>query len=214
MAVCLPQTCLVHIIDDDQDFRRSLAWTLRSVNYEVQTHASAKEFLSALDPKLPCCALVDLLLPGMTGLKLCQELIVMKASCSFVVISGHGDLPSVVELMKMGAVDFLEKPCSRQTLLDAVYRATDFAIRRHQEILEQEAAMERLSTLSPREQEVFDKLAAGLVTKQIASQLGISPKTVDVHRSKIMQKLDIQSPTELAYLVYLRLRRERQGSWN
>ncbi|MBX3414250.1 MAG: response regulator transcription factor [Pirellulales bacterium] len=184
-----------------------MKWLLMSIGYEVQTCATARELLDALNPSDPSCVLVDLLLPGMSGLALCQELIASQAACSLVMISGHGDVSSAVEAVKAGVVDFLEKPCSRQRLLDTVHLALTLAANRKQELLEEKDASERLNQLSAREMEVFDGMASGLVTKEIAVRLGISPKTVDVHRHKIAQKLRIDSPTQLGHLIALQKRR-------
>lgn len=197
----------VYIVDDDVSLRDSMKWLLSSIGYEVETCASARELLDTLDPDDPSCVLVDLLLPGMSGLALCQELLASKAACSLVMISGHGDVTSAVEAVKAGVVDFLEKPCSRQRLLDAVHLALARASDRHQELREENDAAGRIKQLSSREMEVFDGMAAGLVTKEIAARLGISPKTVDVHRHKIAQKLRIDSPTQLGHLIALQKRR-------
>lgn len=116
MIVTRSGTRCVHIVDDDFDLRSSLQQMLSEMHYEVHSHATARDFLDRLDKAGPCCAIVDVLLPDMTGLALCRELVMIHACCPFVIISGHADLPTAVELMKRGAVDFLEKPCRGQTL--------------------------------------------------------------------------------------------------
>ncbi|ADB17740.1 two component transcriptional regulator, LuxR family [Pirellula staleyi DSM 6068] len=196
----------VHVIDDDKDVRNSVDWTLRSVGYNVDVHSDPEEFLKTFQPKCPSCLVVDLLLPGMTGLKLCQELLGKKANCTFVMLTGHGDVPSAVEAMQMGAVDFLEKPCTRQKLINAVQRAIEQLRIKHQEAIENEEIRARLENLSPREREIFEWMVEGFVTKEIASRLGISTKTVDVHRSKISQKLRIDSPAQLGHVFAVHLR--------
>ncbi len=207
MTSTQPRQRIVHILEDDQVYCSSLEWTLRSVNYEVCTYRTASDFLKQFQPAFPWCLLIDLLLPGTTGLQLCQKLTSIQANCAFVVLSGHGDLSTAVEIMKLGAVDYLEKPCSRHDLLAAIDRAQELVVRRQQELAEEEQVAARIATLSPREHAVLDAVTAGLATKEIASQLGISPKTVDVHRSKMMQKLSVTSPTQLARVMYLQLRR-------
>lgn len=207
-----PSPGLVHVVDDDEDLRNSMEWTLRSVGYEVQSHATAQAFLNRADPTVPCCLVVDLLLPGMTGLDLCQELAASHAACAVVMISGHGDLASAVDAMKLGAVDFLEKPCSRQKLLRAVQEALNLAQRRQREIAEEDAATSRFDALTPREREIFEMMAAGLLTKDAAAGLGLSSKTVGVHRARIMQKLGVDSPTQLAHLINLKTRRQMRES--
>lgn len=201
----------VFLVDDDQDMRESIEWTLRNVGYDVKTFPDAPACLRTLESKKPDCVVVDLLLPGMTGLKLCEK-IKSCSNCAFVMISGHGDVDSAVQAMKLGAVDFLEKPFNHQKLLDAVHRALEIAKSRQEQITEELSVADKLEKLSSREKEVFACLADGLVTKQIATHLGISPKTVDVHRSNISQKLDIDSPTQLAHVIYLSHRcRARKG---
>ncbi|WP_425616251.1 response regulator transcription factor [Anatilimnocola sp. NA78] len=201
----------VHVIDDDNDVRSSVDWTLRSVGYNVSLHADSQEFLQTFDFVAPSCLVVDLLLPGMTGLKLCHELVDRRANCTFVMLTGHGDVSSAVEAMQLGAVDFIEKPCTRQKLIQSVQSAVDLLKSIHQESLEEEQARRRFELLSPREKEVFEWMVEGLVTKEIAIRLGISTKTVDVHRSKISQKLRIDSPTQLGHLVAVHLRGRRRA---
>ncbi len=191
----------VHVIDDDCDVRESIAWTLNSFGYAVETYPEAAGFLSRETESDPSVVIVDMLLPGMTGLRLCRELVARRLPVSFVVISGHADVPSAVEAMRLGAVDLLEKPFGRQQLLDVVSKALRVARTNHQIRVEKDEAASRLATLTPREREIFDAVASGLVTKEIARQLALSRRTVDVHRSRIMQKLGIQSPLQLANLL-------------
>jgi RNA polymerase sigma factor (sigma-70 family) len=191
----------VCIVEDDADLRQSIEWILRSVGYDVTAFAQADDFLLRCDDQQPACLIVDLLLPGMTGLRLCREIVRRKSPLAFVMISGHGDVPSTVEAMRMGAVDFLEKPFSHQELLAAV----DLALARARVMQARNAADAeagaRLATLTPREQQIFDAVCDGLVSKEIAKRLGISSRTVDVHRSRIMEKLNIESHTQLAHLI-------------
>jgi RNA polymerase sigma factor (sigma-70 family) len=191
----------VYIVEDDADLRQSIQWILRSVGYDVTAFAQADDFLLQCDGECPACLIVDLLLPGMTGLRLCREIVRRKSPLAFVMISGHGDVPSTVEAMRLGAVDFLEKPFSHQELLTAV----DIALAKAHSIHDRNAADAdagaRLATLTPREQQIFDSVCDGLVSKEIAKRLGISSRTVDVHRSRIMEKLNIESHTQLAHLI-------------
>ncbi|MGC3968833.1 MAG: response regulator [Pirellulales bacterium] len=198
---------VVYVVEDDADLRQSIEWILRSVGYDVMTFGAADEFLLRLEGKNAACLVVDLLLPGMTGLKLCREIVRRKLICSFVMISGHGDVPSTVEAMRLGAVDFLEKPFSHQELLTAVdlALATSRAIQNRFEADAEAGA--RLATLTPREQQIFEAVCDGLVSKEIAKRLGISSRTVDVHRSRIMEKLKIESHTQLAHLIAAAYRR-------
>ncbi len=188
----------VIVVDDDADMRESIVWILSSMGYSVQAYASADEYLATPPTTEPCCLLADLLLPGTTGLNLCREVAARQTPCAFVMISGYGDIPSAVEAMRLGALDFLVKPFSRQQLIDAVGRAIQKARDVAQERLKKNIYTSRISTLSHREHEVLNAVASGLVTKEIASQLAISSRTVDVHRSRIMHKLGIESPLQLA----------------
>jgi len=195
---------VVYVIDDDTDVRESLDLVLRSVGYSVQTFPNADEFLAIEMDQTPHCLIVDLLLPGMTGLSLCRSITARDTSFAFLVITGNGDVSSAVESMRLGAVDFLEKPFSRQKLLDAVDRGLQQAWSSHEERLEEEKYAGRLAQLTPREMEVLHDVAEGLLTKEISKHLGISSRTVDVHRSRIMQKLEIESPLQLAKILALR----------
>lgn len=191
----------VYVVDDDADVRESVTCTLRSVGYAVETYREAAEFLSGKAGFVPSVVIVDMLLPGMTGLGLCREIVRQELPCAFVVISGHADVSSAVETMRLGAIDLLEKPFGRQRLLEVVNKALHVAHARYKLSVEKDEAVRRLSQLSPREREVFDAVASGLVTKEIAKRLQISTRTVDVHRSHVMQKLKIQSSWQLATLL-------------
>jgi len=200
---------LVHIVDDEPDVRLSLEAILQSGGFRAQTYGTAQAFLEQADLAQPGCVLVDLLLPGITGLQLCQTLVEAKSNCSFIIISGHGDVSSAVEAMKLGAIDILEKPVSHLKLMSSIQHALRVARLREHETAEEEDVALRISKLSMRETEIFENISAGMVTKEIASRLGISPKTVDVHRSKLSQKLRIDSPTQLAHIISL-LRRHNE----
>ena len=188
----------VYVVDDDPDMRESSVWILNSLGYAVHAFSTADECLAFPISTEPSCLIADLLLPGTTGMNLCREIAARQTPCSFVMISGYGDIPSAVEAMRLGAIDFLVKPFSRQQLLDAVNRAIQKAYDVQQHRLKKEVYSTRMSKLSAREQEVLKAVASGLVTKEIARCLSISARTVDVHRSRIMHKLGIESPLQLA----------------
>lgn len=201
-----PSANVVHIVDDDPDLRDSLACVLNSVGYAVVQYPTADEFFHNIGPSLDAdggnhCLLVDLLLPGMSGLKLLREIRSRKAPFAFVVITGNGDVSSAVEAMRLGAVDFLEKPFTRGRLLDAVNGALRMARELQERTAAEEAVSARLAKLTEREREIFRALADGLLTKEIAKRFAISTRTVDVHRSRIMQKLGIASPLQLAHFI-------------
>jgi len=190
----------VYVVDDNPDVCRSISLVLNSVGYRVQSFYTAEEFLGAVDDSTPHCVIVDLLLPGMTGLMLCRNLS-ENSGCGFVIITGNADVPSAVDAMKMGAVDYLEKPFSRQRLLECVHEAMRLVRSRHQAHQEETDALARLAELTPRERDVLTKMAEGLPTKAIASSCAISTRTVDVHRSRISKKLQLESPVQLAHFL-------------
>lgn len=194
----------IYIVDDDADVTHSIVYALNSVGYSILSFATADGFLQHSLPSEPSVALIDILLPGMTGLNLCREIVARELPCSFIVISGHADVMSAVEAMRMGAVDLLEKPFSHQRLLESVNEAFQIARCNFDRRTKDEDLRRRLQSLSPRELTVLNAVAEGLVTKEIAVRLDVSARTIDVHRSRIMQKLKIESPSQLAsYLALL-----------
>ena len=190
----------IYVVDDDPDVCKSISLVLKSVGYRVTSFFTAEELLSARIDSLPHCVIVDLLLPGMTGLKLCHDLS-KNSTCGFIVITGNADVSSAVYAMKLGAIDYLEKPFSRQRLLECVHETMRVVYSRHQASQEETAALASLAELTPREIDVLTKMAAGLPTKTIASSCAISTRTVDVHRSRISKKLRIESPVQLAHFL-------------
>ena len=197
-----PEDCLVHVVDDDAGLRRSLRFLLDSVGWKVQLHASSEEFLAvAVPPTQPCCLLLDIRMPAMSGLELQQVLRERGLSFPILFMTGHADVSMAVQAMKSGAADFIEKPFKDQMVLDAVAAA----IRRSAEALDQagrrEQAQAALNALSPREREVARLVALGLPNKQIAVELGISEKTVHIHRQHVMEKAGVSSAAELARLM-------------
>jgi two-component system response regulator FixJ len=197
-----PEECLVHVVDDDAGLRRSLRFLLDSVGWKVQLHASAEEFLAvAVPPTQPCCLLLDIRMPAMSGLELQQVLRERGLSFPILFMTGHADVSMAVQAMKSGAADFIEKPFKDQMMLDAVAAA----IRRSAEALDQagrrEQAQAALNALSPREREVARLVALGQPNKQIAAELGISEKTVHIHRQHVMEKAGVSSAAELARLM-------------
>jgi two-component system, LuxR family, response regulator FixJ len=196
-----PASGQVYVVDDDPEVGRAISWALDSVGYSVAVYPVAEEFLSQATTSDPSVVIIDMVLPGMTGLNLCREIVWRAIPCAFVMISGHADVPSTVEALHLGATDLLEKPFSHQRLVDAVHRTLHVARVRHKNRLEEREISQRVAELSPREREVFQAVAEGLVTKEIAKRLGVSPRTVDVHRSRIMQKLGLDSPLQLANVL-------------
>jgi FixJ family two-component response regulator len=198
----LPEDCLVHVVDDDAGLRRSLRFLLDSVGWSVKLYASAEEFLDlAAPPTQPSCLLLDIRMPAMSGLELQQVLRERGVPLPILFMTGHADVSMAVQAMKSGASDFIEKPFKDQMLLDTVAAA----IRRSAEALEEtqrrDAALAVLAALSPREKEAARLIARGQPNKLIAASLGISEKTVHIHRQHIMEKAAISSAAELARLM-------------
>lgn len=194
----------VYIIDDDKAVRDSLAWLLESAGLSVRAYESARAFLDELDRMAEeprGCLLVDIRLPGMSGLDL-QDALRERGVCTpVIVITGHGDVPVAVRAMKAGAFDFVEKPFADQVLLDRIREALDHDQHRCQERDDRQALVERFERLSVRERQVMERVVQGKLNKQIAAELGLSPKTIEVHRSKVMDKMQAASLAELVRIA-------------
>ncbi|MBI3113463.1 MAG: response regulator transcription factor, partial [Rhodospirillales bacterium] len=177
----------VYIVDDDDAVRDSLVWLLSSVKMPVKAFASAEEFLEALDPTPTGCVLIDVRMPGTSGLQLQEILKDRAANLSVIIVTGHADVPMAIRAMKAGAVDFVEKPFNDQQVLELVSKAMEKNTRAVREIAQGNEIRGRYHTLTPRETEVFRGLIAGLPNKAIAADLGLSQKTVEIHRAKVMR---------------------------
>jgi len=189
------------VVDDDRSVLKSLSRLLRTKGYEVRAYQSGREFLDEHDPDVPGCAVLDMSLPGMNGLEIQQELAATHANRPVVFLSGSAGVPASVRAMKGGAVDFLTKPAKARDLLAAIAAACERQMRVRQQKAVREVIQSRLSGLTPREKEVFGGVVSGLLNKQIAGQLGISLKTVKLHRSRMMHKMSVRSVADLARLA-------------
>lgn len=198
-----PETCVVHVVDDDPGLRRSLRFLLDSVGWTVQLHASAEEFLDvvASPTRQPCCLLLDIRMPSMSGLELQQVMRGRGIDLPILFMTGHADVSMAVQAMKSGALDFIEKPFNDQKVLDAVAAAIRQSAEAIDEAERRESANAMLAQLSPREQEVALLVAQGQPNKQIAAGLNISEKTVHIHRQHVMEKAGVSSAAELARLM-------------
>ena len=191
---------IVFVVDDDPSMRRALERTITSAGWVVQTYGLGETFLDAYDPSQPGCVVLDLRMPQISGLAVQEQLAAQKASIPIIFITAFGEVSVAVQAMKAGAVDFLEKPFSSQELLTCIERAIarDREIRRQQD--QQADLVARLATLTPREREVLDLVVAGSTTKEVAAQLGIQPRTVEIHRHHVIQKMGVRSAVDLVRL--------------
>lgn len=197
-----PDCCLVHVVDDDAGLRRSLRFLLQSVGWKVQLHASAEEFLQTVtEPTQPCCVLLDIRMPAMSGLELQQVLLERGIRLPILFMTGHADVSMAVQAMKSGAADFIEKPFKDQAVLDAVASAIRCSAEALQCAQKRAEAQALLASLSPREKDVARLVALGQPNKLIADALGISEKTVHIHRKHVMEKAGLSSAAELARLM-------------
>lgn len=192
---------LVFLVDDDASVRKSLARLVKTAGYEAEVFASVPDFLARAPYDGPCCLVLDVRMPGLTGLDLQEALRVAGQRLSIVFITGHRDVPVSVKAMKAGAVDFLTKPVDAETLLEAIRQAVARTLtdrRRQARVTEIRG---RIASLTPREAAVFALVVTGMLNKQIGSQLGIAEKTVKVHRARVMEKMRAGSLAELVRLA-------------
>ncbi len=195
MPLSLKQT--IYVVDDDQAVRESLCWLLESVDLPVATYASAQEFLADYNPEMGGCLILDVRMPGMSGLELQNKLIEIECTLPILIITGHGDVPMAVRALKNGAVDFIEKPFNDQKLLERIQHCLDQDRAQREARYMERVMRERYEQLTPREQEVLTRVVAGKLNKVIADELGISSKTVEAHRANIMEKMHASSLAEL-----------------
>ena len=194
---------VIHVIDDDEAMRESLAFLLGSVRLDVRTYESAVAFLASLPDLAPGCVITDVRMPEVSGVELLRRLRQLEIGLPVIVITGHGDVPLAVEAMKLGAVDFLEKPFDDDVLLAAVRSALNRFERDARREAEQTEIHERLGGLSARERQVLDGLVAGHPNKIIAFDLGISPRTVEIYRANVMTKMQAASLSDLVRMALI-----------
>jgi two-component system response regulator FixJ len=193
---------VVHVVDDDESARESLAFLLESADLHVETYASAPAFLAALPDARPGCVITDVRMPEMSGQELVARLAALNTRMPIIMITGHGDIPMAVEAMRSGVVDFIEKPFSEVRILDALKRALGAMTEASAASGDKAEVLQRLETLSERERQVLDGVVAGHPNKVIARELGISPRTVEIYRAKLMTKMQADN---LAALVRMTL---------
>jgi FixJ family two-component response regulator len=192
---------VVYVVDDDEGVRRSLARLLRSVGLSVETFSSGKAFLEYPRPDRPACLVLDLRMPGFSGLDLQTALGENQPTIPIIFITGHGSVPISVRAMKGGALDFLQKPFSNEDLLDSIWRGLARSRRARAEAAERTAIERRLDTLTARERQVLGLVVRGNLNKQIAAELGAAEKTIKVHRGRLMRKMDARSVADLVRMT-------------
>jgi FixJ family two-component response regulator len=191
----------VFIVDDDDAVRRFLTGLIQSIDLAVEVYASAKDFLDAYQPGRPGCLLLDVRMPGMSGLELQRELAERSVELPVVILTGHGNVPVAVQAMKAGAVDFIEKPFNNELLLDRIQTAVAQSLQSSSEREKHDETLRRLDTLTPRERQIFDLVVTGETNKSIAYRLTISEKTVEIHRASVMRKMRAKSLASLVYMA-------------
>jgi two-component system, LuxR family, response regulator FixJ len=193
----MPDKPVIHVIDDDEALRESLSFLLETAHFEVRVYDSALRFLETLAQAEPGCIITDVRMPDMSGLDLLRQLANLGSTFAVIVVTGHGDIPLAVEAMKLGAVDFLEKPFDDNALIAAVRSALS---RRQRDLKRDSEKLEihgRIAALSNRERQVLEGLVAGHANKTIAFDLGISPRTVEIYRANLMTKMHASSLSDL-----------------
>ena len=191
----------VYVVDDDDAVRNSLRMLLKSVGIPAVAYGSARDFLSAYPAELPGCLVLDVRMPGMSGLELQEELNRLGAVIPVIFITGHGDIPMAVEAMQHGAFDFLQKPFRDQDLIDRVQRALVTDGQNRSALAEEHQIAERYESLTPREREVLALVTQGKANKVMAGDLGVSQRTVEIHRARVMEKMRASSLAQLVRMV-------------
>lgn len=192
---------IIFVVDDDEAVRLSTEMLVRSMGLRAESFDSAAEFLEDFDPQQPGCIILDIRMPGMSGLELQEHLNELDASIPVVFVTGHGDVPMAVKAMKAGAVDFLQKPFRDQELIDRVHAALDRDSQDREESDVRIRIQARIDTLTSREIEVMDQVVEGQANKEIAFDLGLSPRTVEIHRARVMSKMNAESLPDLVRKV-------------
>jgi FixJ family two-component response regulator len=193
----------VFIVDDDAEVREAIKLLMESVGLEVACYDSGQGYLASFDPDAPGCLVLDVRMPGLSGLELQARLDAEPIHPPIVIITGHGDVPMAVRAVKAGAVDFIEKPFKDQHLLDSVHRALEIDARQRGEVSRRHEIRGRFERLTPREQQVLDLVVTGTRNKVIAAQLGVSQSTVEVHRSRVMDKMEAKTLSDLMRMIFV-----------
>jgi two-component system response regulator FixJ len=196
------KTATIYVVDDDDGMRRALSLLLNTVGYKTAAFASPKEFLDKFRPDVPGCLVLDIRMPGMSGLELQQHLNRMGSMLPVIFITGHGDVPMAVQAMKEGAFEFIQKPFRDQDLLDRINHALELDKENRSILALRAEVSQRFESLTPREKQVMGMVVDGAANKVIAIDLGLSERTVEIHRAKVMEKMGARS---VAHLVKLQM---------
>jgi FixJ family two-component response regulator len=199
----MPTEAVVYVVDDDSAVRDSLAWLIESVGWQVRTYDSAEAFLAGHDPGATGCLVLDLRMPGMSGLELQKQLAAQRVDIPIIFITAHGTVPAAVHALHAGAVDFITKPFDNETLLARVEQCVEQCRRQRQARSARERVAEHLARLTPREREVMEQVVAGKANKAIAAALDLSVRTVETHRTRVMEKMDAASLADLVQMAML-----------
>jgi FixJ family two-component response regulator len=191
----------VFVVDDDEAVGDFLSHLIVSVGLKVETYASAEEFLDAHEPGRPGCLLLDIRMPGMSGLELQQELAAREIRIPVIILTGHGDVQVAIHAMKAGAVDFIEKPFNNELLLDRIQKAVAESVQAETTRVKWDEIALRMKLLTPRERQVLDMVVAGETNKSVARHLDISERTIEIHRAKVMEKMQAKSLADLVKMV-------------
>jgi FixJ family two-component response regulator len=192
---------IVFLVDDDEAVRDSLSLLMKSVALTSRSFATAADFLAEYDPDCPGCLILDIRMPGMSGMELQQKLIDMRAILPIIFITGHGDIPMAVEAMQRGAIDFIPKPFRDNELLDRVNKALEDDRINRESMVERDEVEERMEKLTPRETQVLELVVQGKANKVIAGDLDVSQRTVEIHRARVMEKMQVRSLAQLVRAV-------------
>jgi FixJ family two-component response regulator len=195
------QAPIVYVVDDDEAVRESLGLLLESVDQASKGFASATDFLDSYDDGMAGCIVLDIRMPGMNGMELQKKLNDLNSILPIIFVTGHGDVPMAVEAMQHGAVDFIQKPYREQDLLDKINQALSLDEAQRSDLKEKQGIVARIETLTPRELEVMNMMIDGNANKVIAIDLGISQRTVEIHRSRVMEKMNTHSLAHLVRMV-------------
>lgn len=207
--LAVPASPVVAVVEDDPAVRDALSSLLASTGRLVVTHDSAEAFMRAAEREVPDCVLLDIRLPGMDGMTLLRWIVDRLPACSPIVLTGHGDVPMAVSALRLGAFDFVEKPFDPDRLLDSIAEAIEHGRRRARDAEEIAALRRRLADLTPREREVMDQVTRGMSNKMVAIELKISPRTVEIHRANVMEKMQARTISDLVRMTIALEGRER-----